>query len=60
MYNKVLKDIINRYKLLKGYRVHFVPGFDCFGTHTEDFFALDRSSTKVDALDLAITNNVHA
>ena len=24
--NKVLKDIINKYKTLRGYKVHFVPG----------------------------------
>ena len=24
--NKVLKDIINKYKTLRGFRVHFVPG----------------------------------
>ena len=49
MYNKVLKDVINRYKLLRGYRVDYVPGFDCFGTHTEDFFAFDHHlNQKVD------------
>lgn len=37
MYNKVLKDIVNRYKLLLGYRVHYMPGFDCFGTNVEDY-----------------------
>jgi len=56
MYNKVLKDILNRYKLLRGYRVHYVPGFDCFGTHTEDFFALDQSAAKVNELDLSLTS----
>ena len=29
--NKVLKDIINKYKTLRGYRVHYVPGWDCHG-----------------------------
>ena len=36
LYNKTLKDIINRYKLLRGFRVHFIPGFDCHGTSIED------------------------
>ncbi|KAF3792861.1 Isoleucine--tRNA ligase [Nymphaea thermarum] len=27
--NKILKDIINRYKLLQNYKVHYVPGWDC-------------------------------
>ena len=54
MYNKVLKDAINRYKLLRGYRVDYVPGFDCFGSHTEDFFAFDHALTqKVDPQNLA-------
>ncbi len=33
--NKVLKDIINKYKILKGYKVHFVPGWDCHGLPIE-------------------------
>ena len=33
--NKVLKDIINKYKTLKGYKVHFVPGWDCHGLPIE-------------------------
>ncbi|EGG02652.1 uncharacterized protein MELLADRAFT_75443 [Melampsora larici-populina 98AG31] len=27
--NKILKDIINQVKLLSGYRINYVPGFDC-------------------------------
>ncbi|XP_076441807.1 LOW QUALITY PROTEIN: isoleucine--tRNA ligase, mitochondrial-like [Babylonia areolata] len=33
--NKILKDITNRYKLLRGYRVHYVPGWDCHGMPIE-------------------------
>ncbi len=33
--NKVLKDFINKYKILKGYRVQFVPGWDCHGLPIE-------------------------
>ena len=33
--NKVLKDIINKYKLLKGRKVRFVPGWDCHGLPIE-------------------------
>ena len=33
--NKVLKDFINKYKILKGYRVNFVPGWDCHGLPIE-------------------------
>ena len=33
--NKVLKDITNRYKVLQGHRVSFVPGWDCHGLPIE-------------------------
>ena len=33
--NKILKDIINRFKLLEGRRAAFVPGWDCHGLPIE-------------------------
>lgn len=33
--NKILKDIINRYKLLQNFKVHYVPGWDCHGLPIE-------------------------
>lgn len=33
--NKILKDIINRNKLLHGYRINYLPGFDCHGLPLE-------------------------
>ncbi|XP_071791393.1 isoleucine--tRNA ligase, mitochondrial-like [Asterias amurensis] len=33
--NKILKDIINRYKLLQGHRIHYKPGWDCHGLPIE-------------------------
>ncbi|XP_020110492.1 isoleucine--tRNA ligase, chloroplastic/mitochondrial isoform X2 [Ananas comosus] len=33
--NKILKDIINRYKLLQNYKVSFIPGWDCHGLPIE-------------------------
>ena len=33
--NKVLKDIVNRYKLLRGYRINYRPGWDCHGLPIE-------------------------
>lgn len=33
--NKVLKDIINRYRVLRGDRVHYAPGWDCHGLPIE-------------------------
>lgn len=33
--NKILKDIINKYKLLRGYQASYVPGWDCHGLPIE-------------------------
>ncbi|KAI8057052.1 tRNA synthetases class I-domain-containing protein [Syncephalis plumigaleata] len=33
--NKILKDIILRYKLLRGYRINYRPGWDCHGLPIE-------------------------
>ncbi|KAN0066015.1 isoleucine-tRNA ligase [Thecaphora frezii] len=33
--NKILKDIANRYQLLQGKRVHYMPGWDCHGLPIE-------------------------
>jgi isoleucyl-tRNA synthetase len=33
--NKILKDIINRYQILQGKQVHYVPGWDCHGLPIE-------------------------
>lgn len=33
--NKILKDITNRYKLMRGFKVNYVPGWDCHGLPIE-------------------------
>lgn len=33
--NKTLKDVINKYNLMRGRKVTFVPGWDCHGLPTE-------------------------
>ena len=33
--NKTLKDIINKYKLMRGHKVRYVPGWDCHGLPIE-------------------------
>ena len=33
--NKILKDIINKYQLLNGRKVRFIPGWDCHGLPIE-------------------------
>jgi len=35
-YNKVIKDTINRYKLLKGHKIDFAMGFNCHGMIIEN------------------------
>ena len=32
---QILKDITNRYQVLQGNRVHYVPGWDCHGMPIE-------------------------
>ena len=33
--NKILKDIINKYKLLQGHKTNYIPGWDCHGLPIE-------------------------
>uniref|UniRef100_A0A2P2I931 isoleucine--tRNA ligase n=1 Tax=Hirondellea gigas TaxID=1518452 RepID=A0A2P2I931_9CRUS len=33
--NKILKDVTGRQKLLQGYKLHFIPGWDCHGLPIE-------------------------
>ncbi|XP_041036098.1 isoleucine--tRNA ligase, mitochondrial isoform X1 [Carcharodon carcharias] len=33
--NKILKDITNRFQMMRGSRIHFVPGWDCHGLPIE-------------------------
>lgn len=35
MFLQILKDITLRQKLLQGYKVHYVPGWDCHGLPIE-------------------------
>lgn len=34
-FNKIVKDIINKSKLIEGYQIEFVPGWDCHGLPIE-------------------------
>ncbi|EFA82307.1 isoleucyl-tRNA synthetase [Heterostelium album PN500] len=48
--NKTLKDFVNRYKILRGYKVNYIPGWDCHGLPIEvkafESFKKDRSLLK--------------
>nr|ODN85297.1 isoleucine-tRNA ligase [Cryptococcus depauperatus CBS 7841] len=47
--NKILKDMINRYKVIRGHRVHYVPGWDCHGLPIEQkaLAAIGKSHTSL-------------
>jgi isoleucyl-tRNA synthetase len=51
--NKVLKDVINRFKLLQGYRVYYTPGWDCHGLPIEQKALAGLSETERWELDAA-------
>ena len=36
LYNKVVKDTLNRLKIMQGYKVNYNVGFDCYGVNIED------------------------
>ncbi|CAH1798662.1 unnamed protein product [Owenia fusiformis] len=56
--NKILKDIINRYKVMRWYKVHYQPGWDCHGlpielkalqTEKESFKQMDPVQIRIKA-----------
>ncbi|OCF44364.1 isoleucine-tRNA ligase [Kwoniella heveanensis CBS 569] len=52
--NRVLKDIINRYQVIRGKRVHYIPGWDCHGLPIEHkaLAALGKSHTSLQPLEV--------
>lgn len=50
--NKVLKDVIVKYKLLSGYQVDFVPGWDCHGLPIEQQVEKELKEKKISKEDL--------
>jgi len=46
-----MKDIANRYKLLRGYRIHYFPGWDCHGMPVEQKALLE---TRTDDHSLSV------
>ncbi|XP_063223898.1 isoleucine--tRNA ligase, mitochondrial isoform X4 [Bacillus rossius redtenbacheri] len=55
--NKVLKDVTLRHKLLQGFRVHYVPGWDCHGLPIElkAVQQVMRSDTSMSAVQIRHT-----
>ncbi|XP_059162221.1 isoleucine--tRNA ligase, mitochondrial-like [Physella acuta] len=52
--NKVLKDITNRYKVLKKYKVHYRPGWDCHGMPIEIKAITDKTGKPIQLSPLEI------
>ena len=45
-FNKIIKDVINKIKLMEGYKTSFVPGWDCHGLPIE--LRVEKEIGKVD------------
>ena len=59
--NKTLKDIVNRYRLLTGHRIHFVNGWDCHGLPIElKALAASPSPSSLSPLDVRRTARAFA
>ena len=50
--NKVLKDVINKYHLMRGMNIHYVPGWDCHGLPIERQVEKELKSKKLRKEDL--------
>ncbi len=58
--NKVLKDIINRYKLMKGFHVPYVPGWDTHGLPVEHQVIKTNQIDRQEISDLDFRKMCHA
>ncbi len=58
---QILKDVTNRYKLLRGYKIHYIPGWDCHGLPIEQKALAESSSDHVtmQPLDIRTRGNNH-
>ena len=50
--NKILKDFINRYQILRGKKVRYVPGWDCHGLPIELKVLQDKKMKSEERLNL--------
>ncbi|BBA84619.1 isoleucine--tRNA ligase [endosymbiont of Euscepes postfasciatus] len=53
--NKILKDIIVKFKLLSGYNISFIPGWDCHGLPIE--LKIKNNNSNIELLNLKNTNS---
>ena len=54
--NKTLKDIINRYKSMRGFRTPYVPGWDCHGLPIEQKVARELQEKHLQATTAELRN----
>lgn len=57
--NKILKDIIVRYKTMKGFDSLYVPGWDCHGLPIEHQLLKDLKTTKAEVECVAFRKKAH-
>jgi isoleucyl-tRNA synthetase len=51
-YNKILKDVIIKYKTMRGHRCPYVPGWDCHGQPIEHEVTKRLGASEVDKIEL--------
>ena len=56
--NKVLKDVINRYKSMRGFRTPYVPGWDCHGLPIEQKVSRELQEKKLNVSTAAANGAV--
>ncbi len=54
-FDKILKDVINKSKLLEGYKINFIPGWDCHGLPIELNVEKKKGKPKQDHIEDFIT-----
>ncbi|KAK7462821.1 isoleucine-tRNA ligase [Stygiomarasmius scandens] len=57
--NKILKDIINRFHVLQGRKVHYIPGWDCHGLPIENKALQELGQDSVSVPPSAIRSAAH-
>ncbi|KAJ3799765.1 tRNA synthetases class I-domain-containing protein [Lentinula aff. detonsa] len=58
--NKILKDIINRFALLRGRKIHYIPGWDCHGLPIENKALQELGKDSSHVLPSTIRTAAHA
>ncbi|KAJ7039834.1 tRNA synthetases class I-domain-containing protein [Mycena alexandri] len=57
--NKILKDIVNRFQVLRGRRVQYIPGWDCHGLPIENKALHELGEDSASLPPLAIRRAAH-